>query len=76
MKTNLNFFYSNLNQDEKEDFKARLAEACKVSSRSVWYWIQGDMIPRKENREIINTVVKSFKGRGTTTIIYNKKQNQ
>lgn len=75
MKTTLKIFYSNLSQDEREDFKARLAEACKVSSRSVWYWIQGDMIPRKENREIINVVVNSFKGRRTTTIIYNKKQD-
>ena len=75
MKATLNFFYANLSQDESENFKARLAEACKVSSRSVWYWIQGDMIPRKEKREIINVVVKSLKGRKAPTIIYNKKQD-
>lgn len=70
MRVTLKNFYSTLSQSEKEEFKVRIAQTCDVSSRAVWYWIQGQLVPRPDKRKKIEVIVHSYPGRGNATIIY------
>lgn len=70
MRVTLKNFYSSLSQSEKEEFKVRIAQTCEVTSRSVWYWIQGELVPRPDKREKIELIVRSYPGRGSAVIIY------